>query len=105
MSVDLRSPKLFTSDISGCLCFAVVGVLGVQRADIQRLRLLRLMRMLGAGINAQVGELPFAQRAAREHALDRLLHHALGIFAGHDGASRALLDAADVSGVPVVYLV
>ena len=78
------------------------GVLGVHRRHIQRLGLLRLMRMLGAGIDAQVGHLAAAQRTARHHALDRLLDDPLGELARHDRAGGAFLDAADIAGVVVV---
>ena len=62
------------------------------------------MRMLGAGIDAQIGHLAAAQRTARHHALDRLLDDALGEFARHDGAGGAFLDAADIAGVVVIDL-
>ena len=40
-------------------------ILAVHRGDIQLLRLLRLMRMLGALVDAQVLHLRAAERAAR----------------------------------------
>ena len=63
------------------------------------------MRMLRAGIDAQVLHLATAERAARNHALDRLFHDALREAALEDLARGALLDAAGVPGVPVVHLV
>ena len=63
------------------------------------------MRMLGAGIDAQVLHLAAAERAARDHALDRLLDDALGETALEQLARGALLDAARMAGVPVVDLV
>ena len=73
--------------------------------DVERLGLLGLMRMLGAGIDAQIAHLLAAERAAREHALDRLLDHALGEAALEDRLRGAFLDAADEAGVLVVDLV
>ena len=67
-------------------------------------RLLRRVRMVGARIDAQVAELRAAERAARQHALHRLLDDALGELALEDRARGALLDAADVAGVVVVDL-
>jgi hypothetical protein len=48
------------------------------------LRLLRLMRVLGAGIDAQMGQLAARERAARHHALHGLVDHALGVLALED---------------------
>ena len=42
---------------------------------------MRLMRMLGAGIDAQIGHLLLAQLVARDHALDRLDDDAFGVGA------------------------
>src|ERR1700752_5520155 len=63
------------------------------------------MRMLGAGIDAQIAHLDAAERTARDHALDRLFHYALGETALEDLFGGALLDAADEAGVLVVHLV
>ena len=63
------------------------------------------MRMLGAGVNAQIAHLHAAERAARDHALDRLLDHALGETALEDRLRGALFDAADEAGVMVIHLV
>src|SRR5581483_8874937 len=65
---------------------------------------LRFMRMLGAGIDPEVAELHAAERAARDHALDCLLDHALGESALKDLARGALLDVADITGVLVIDL-
>src|SRR5690606_32175063 len=80
-------------------------VLAVERAEIELLRPLCLMRVLGTGVDAQVLHLATAERAARDHALDGLLDDALRKAALEDLASGALLDAARVTGVPVVLLV
>src|SRR3546814_16270407 len=63
------------------------------------------MGMVRAGVNAQVLELATAERAARDHALDGLLDDALREAAFDDGACGALLDAARITGVPVILLV
>jgi hypothetical protein len=67
--------------------------------------LLGFVRMFGAGIDPQIAELHAAKRTTGNHALDRLLNHALGKPAFEDRLCRALLDAADKSGVIVVDLV
>src|ERR1700675_2844693 len=80
-------------------------VLAVHRSDVHGLGLLGLMRMLGAGIDAQIAELHPAKRPARNHALDRLLDHALGKAALEDRLGGTFLDAADETGVIVIDLV
>ena len=74
-------------------------------ATSMRLGLLGLVRMLGAGIDAQIAELHAAERSARNHALDRLFDHALGEPALEDRLGGAFLDAADEAGVIVIDLV
>src|ERR1700676_4563411 len=80
-------------------------VLAVPRSDIERLGLLGLVRMLGAGINPQVTKLHPPERPARYHALDGFLDHALGKTALEDRLRGAFLDAADEAGVIVIDLV
>ena len=63
------------------------------------------MRMLGAGIDAQIAHLDAAERAARDHALDGLFHHALGETTLEDLLGGAFLDATDEAGVLVIDLV
>src|SRR5690606_30120179 len=63
------------------------------------------VRMLGAGIDAQVLHLATTERTTRDHALNGLLDHALGETAFEQLARGALLDAAGMTGVPVVDLV
>src|SRR3546814_13411785 len=53
-------------------------VLAVHRSDVEHFGVLRLMRMIGAGEDAQVAHLLTAERAARDHAFDGLFEHALG---------------------------
>jgi len=77
-------------------------VLAVHCADIERLGLLRLMGVIGAGIDTQITELHAAERTARQHALDRLLDDPLGKFALEDRLGGAFLDAADKIGVVVI---
>ena len=52
--------------------------------DIQNFGRLGVMRMLGTGIDAQVGHLLAAQAVARQHALDSLHHHTFGMRAFED---------------------
>src|SRR5256885_17180505 len=61
--------------------------------------------MLGTGINAQITELHATKRPTRNHALDGLLHHALGETTLEDRFRGAFLDAADVASVIVIDLV
>src|SRR5690606_17253159 len=63
------------------------------------------MRMVSTGVDAQVLHLTAAERTARDHALNSLLENALREAAFEDLASSALLDAASVTGVPVILLV
>ncbi|EGE55630.1 hypothetical protein RHECNPAF_890042 [Rhizobium etli CNPAF512] len=63
------------------------------------------MGMVGAGVDAQVLHLATAERATRNHAFDGLFEDALRKAAFDDLARGALLDAAGVTGVPVVDLV
>src|SRR5437588_2490090 len=79
-------------------------VLAVHRSDINLLRLLGFMRMFGAGVNAQIAHLHTAERTARDDALDRLLHDALGLAVLEDLPLRALLDAVDETGVLLIDL-
>src|SRR6202165_3972910 len=80
-------------------------VLAIHRSNIERLGLLGLVRMLGAGVNAQIAELDTAKRPARNHALDGLLDHALGKTSLEYRLRGAFLDAADEAGVIVIDLV
>src|SRR3981081_594879 len=100
LSCDNWSRDCMVSDI---LCGP--HVLAIHRCDIERLGLLGLVRMLGAGIDAQGAHLHAAERSARDHALDRLLDHALGEAALENRPGGAFLDAADEAGVVVVDLV
>src|SRR5581483_11260329 len=79
-------------------------VLAVHLGNIDLLGLLRLMRMLGTAVNTQIAHLNAAERTTRDHALDRLLQHALGETTLEDLARGALLDMADIAGVLVVGL-
>src|SRR5690349_7976187 len=60
--------------------------------------------MLGTLVDAQIAELLPAERAARQHALYRLLDHALREAALENGLGAALLNAADEVGVVVIDL-
>ena len=71
--------------------------LAFSSADVEAFGLLRFMRMLGAGVDAQVRHLATASGLSRKHALDGLFQHALGEVAVEDLARGALLDAARMS--------
>ena len=62
------------------------------------------MGMVGTLVDAQIAKLAPAQRAARQHALDRLFHHPLGETPLKNEFRGALLDAADEAGVMVIHL-
>src|SRR5271165_2767604 len=99
------SPPLVASlgrSVDIALCDPLV--LRIHRGDIQRLRLLRLVRMHGSGIDLEVAHLLPAERPARHHAFHRLLQHPLGEAAGDDLADGAFLDPARMTGVPIELL-
>src|ERR1700730_15468581 len=77
------------------------SVLAVQRGDIEKLRLLRLVRVLGSGKDPEVLHDPTPERPARHHALDRLLDDAFGMLAVENGALAAPLDAAGITGIQI----
>src|SRR6476469_5733702 len=77
-------------------------VLAVHRRDVERLRVLAAVRMLGAVVEVKRAHLVAAERPARDHALNRFLKHALGEAALEHLARGDLLDAAGVTGVLVV---
>src|SRR5436305_6407164 len=79
-------------------------VLAVQLGDVDLLGRLRLVRMVGAAVNTEVAHLDATERTTRDHALDGLLQHALGVLALEALPRRALLDVADIAGVLVVGL-
>src|ERR1700754_3157467 len=81
------------------------GVLWVHGADVERLGLLRRMRVFGSLVDAQIAHLLPPQRAARHHALHRLQQHPLGMTALQDLFRLPLLDAAGIAGMPVIGLV
>src|SRR4030095_12797385 len=76
-------------------------ILTVHRGDLERLRVLRRVRILGPGIHAQSAQDATAEGPARHHPLDRLLDDPLGMLAGEDRALAAPLDAAGVAGMPI----
>src|SRR3954454_21381471 len=59
-------------------------VLAVHRRDVEGLRVLAAVRMLGAVVEMKSAHLVAAQRTARDHALDRLFEDALGETALED---------------------
>src|SRR5215472_2330919 len=79
-------------------------VLAIELGDVEFFWILRLVRMLGAGIDPQIAELHAAERPTRDHALDGLLHHALGETSLEDLPRRALLDVTDIASVLVIDL-
>src|ERR1700722_7364594 len=89
--------------VSAILCGP--HVLAIHLGDVERFRLLGFVRMLGSRIDAQITELNAAERPARDHALNGLLHHALGETALEDRLGGTLLDATDEAGVVVIDLV
>src|SRR5205085_8777847 len=52
-------------------------VLAVHRRDVERLRILAAVRMLGAVVEVQGAHLVAAERATRDHALNRLFEDTL----------------------------
>src|SRR5689334_6728596 len=78
-------------------------VLGVHRGDIERHRLLRCMLVFGAGIDIEMLHLAALQRSARDHALHRLLQHALGMLALHPLPNGAPFYPARIAGVIIEH--
>src|SRR5690606_30298456 len=76
-------------------------IFGVHRSNVQLCRVLRFMGMLGASVDAEILQLRTGQRAARHHAANGVLEHALRKTAFEDLAGRPVLDAAGVAGMPV----
>src|SRR5262249_47000623 len=71
------------------------------RLEGEDLRLLRLVRMLRAGVDLELdAQLLAAERGLREHAVHRLLDHALGLLGEHGREGREAL-VPHVSGVAV----
>src|SRR5687767_11411236 len=66
-------------------------------------RVLSLVRMLGAGIDLELRELPARESVPRQHALDRLAQH-LGRTPLDFLGERALPQAAGIAGMTVVDL-
>src|SRR5262249_55273280 len=89
------------NDESSVAISADPRILAVHRSDIQLLGLLRLMLVLGSLVDPQVLHLRASQRAARDHALDRLDDDALGKAALEALAQGLALDATGMAGVPV----
>src|SRR4029434_5196505 len=87
-----RSSNVLVSDIG-----SYPHVLAVERLDVERFGLLRVVRMAGAGIYLEVAHQLALQRPALEHPLDRLLEDALRVLAVEDLAWRALFNAAGVA--------
>jgi len=59
------------------------------------------MRVLGPLIDPQIAHHAPPKRPLRDHALDGLLDHPLGMPAGEDGALAAPLDPAGIAGMPI----
>src|SRR4051794_35674563 len=80
-------------------------VLAVHRRDVERLRVLAAVRMLGAVVEMKRAHLVAAERPARNHAFDRFLKHALGEAALEHLARGDLFNAAGETGVLVIDFV
>jgi hypothetical protein len=59
------------------------------------------VRVVGTGIDPEVLHHAAAERAARDHTLDRLLDDPLRMLAVENGALAAPFDAAGIAGVPI----
>src|SRR4029078_4283948 len=79
-------------------------VLAVHGRDIEDLRVLAAVRMLGAVVEMQSAHLIAAKRAARDHALNRLLKNALRETALEHLAGGDFLEAARIARVLVIDL-
>jgi hypothetical protein len=77
--------------------------IGIEGSDVERHRLLAIMRMAGAAIDMQVLHLRALQRAAGDHAFHRLFQHPFRMPGFQAGADRPALDAAGIAGVVVEH--
>src|SRR5204862_795016 len=73
------------------------------RVQLQFLRRLGLVRVLGAGVDLQFAQLRAREAVAREHAFDRLAQH-LRRPALELGTQRPAAETARIAGVAVVHL-
>src|SRR5680860_1429774 len=85
-----------------------VGLLGVvwsgHAPEVERLRLLCLMRVLAFGVDIQLLEHGSSETVAREHPFDRLLDGLFGT-SRHELGIRGRAQTARIAGMPVVLLV
>src|SRR5262245_4798294 len=90
--------SVFSSGVSG-----VCSSSGIKLVRLHRFGLLRLVRVLRPGVHLQLGQLLAGEAVAREHPLDRLADHFLGLALEHLG-QRPRLDPARVTAVAPVGL-
>ncbi|VXC74354.1 hypothetical protein SPHINGOAX6_40271 [Sphingomonas sp. AX6] len=89
----------------GCRTLCAHLVLAVHARDVEDLRVLGGVRMLGALEDAQIAHLLTAQRTARNHALDCLFKDTLGEATVENLVRGHFLQATDVTRVLVIDLV
>src|SRR5689334_19212166 len=78
----------------------VATLVALLQLYVERLRLLRRVRVIGSGINLELGQHLPAEDVLREHPLDRLLDRKLGL-PGEDVTVALLAESARNAGVPV----
>src|SRR6188768_2064318 len=102
-SVSSSSLSMSMSIVTSDTCCSSPRLLRDLR-DVERARLLRGVRVLGARVDLELGQLSVAQLGAGQHALDGVFDDALGTL-GEQVADRLGLEATRVAGVAVDHLV
>src|SRR5580700_8393723 len=95
----------FTPVVGSATVFLVLPYLGLllDLRDLVRLRLLRLVRVIGPCVDLELAQRLAAERVLGQHPPDGLLHRPLRV-AGHQARVRHRPEAARVTRVPVGVL-
>src|SRR5215469_6891226 len=105
VSVDSATFSSSYFPLESCLALTLPGAgLLLDLRDLERHRLLGLVRVLWARVHLELAQHLPAEGVLGEHALDRLLHGTLGAL-GHQFGVRNRVQATRVATVPVGHLV
>src|SRR5207237_8556880 len=99
----LAAPGSIKIDLAHCALLS--STWGILRGldDIERLRLLRLVRMVRSGVDLELAGQLTAQLALRQHAAHRLFDQLGGTALAHLAGGRRL-QATRIAGVAVIHL-
>src|SRR6185369_16446701 len=98
----VSAPRSERDFLPAMLCAHLV--LAVHRRDVEEFGVLAAVRMLGAVVEMEGTHLVAAERAARDHALNRLFQDALGETTLEHLGGRDFFEPARITGVLVVGL-